>query len=338
MKAVRWHARNDVRLENVDEPVVTGPTDVLLQIEACGICGSDLEEVAHGPVVIPVDEPHPLTGAMAPITLGHEFVGRVMSTGPDVDLRIGARVTATPIVWCGECDACRAGSIRRCADIGVVGLSQDGGLAELVRIDQAACVELPHDIAAWHGALVEPFAVAVHAFDGLEVAGRSVGIVGFGSVGASIGAIAQTMGAARIVAFDVNQRRSADASLRGFESARVDNAAAYDLDIVVEASGASTALTTCMAATRTGGTIVLVGLGAGSVPLPLKDAVYGEFHIVGRVGHELEELRHAAGLVSGRGVPLDPPPIILNLEESIDYLMSPREARVDGKVVVCPTK
>ncbi len=337
MRAVRWHARHDVRLDDVDEPQVTGPTDVIVRVDACGICGSDIEEVEHGPVVIPVGAAHPITHAMAPITLGHEFAGRVESVGADVALPIGVRVTATPVVWCGRCDACRAGQIRRCANIGVIGLSQDGGLAELVRVNAAQCVSLPDSIATWHGALVEPLAVAVHAFDQIEIEHRSVGVVGFGSVGASIATVARTMGATRVVALDVDPRRVADADSRGFEAALAERATDYELDVVVEASGAAASLATCMAAARTGGTIVLVGIRAGSVPLPLKEAVYGEFNIVGRVGHELSEFRQAATLISNLVAPLSPPPTLVTLEASIEYLMNMSAERIDGKVVACPS-
>ncbi len=71
--ALRWHGRRDVRLEEVEDPPPPGPGEVQLRILWCGICGTDVEEYRNGPIFIPTDGPHPLTGRSAPLTLGHEF-------------------------------------------------------------------------------------------------------------------------------------------------------------------------------------------------------------------------------------------------------------------------
>ena len=81
MKAAVWHARDDVRIEEVPEPGPPGPGEVILKVGACGICGTDLEEYRAGPLFIPVDEPNPLTGRRAPLILGHEFAGEVVEVG-----------------------------------------------------------------------------------------------------------------------------------------------------------------------------------------------------------------------------------------------------------------
>ena len=81
MKAARWHGRGDVRVEEVPVPT-PGRGEVLLRVSLCGICGTDLEEYRHGPLVIPADRPHALTGRRAPLTMGHEFFGVVEALGP----------------------------------------------------------------------------------------------------------------------------------------------------------------------------------------------------------------------------------------------------------------
>src|SRR5574338_572494 len=73
MKAARWHARKDIRIDDVPDPGAPGPGELILKVACCGICGTDLEEYLTGPSFIPVDQPNPLTGAQAPLTLGHEF-------------------------------------------------------------------------------------------------------------------------------------------------------------------------------------------------------------------------------------------------------------------------
>ena len=83
MKAALWHKRNDIRIEVVPDPV-PGPDEVILKVEYCGICGTDLEEYRHGPILIPTGTPNLLTGIAAPIILGHEFIGEVVEVGRDV--------------------------------------------------------------------------------------------------------------------------------------------------------------------------------------------------------------------------------------------------------------
>ena len=77
MKAARWHGRRDVRVEDVPIPT-PGRGEILLRVSLCGICGTDLEEYRHGPIVIPADRPHAMTGRRAPLTMGHEFTGAVV--------------------------------------------------------------------------------------------------------------------------------------------------------------------------------------------------------------------------------------------------------------------
>src|SRR5258707_9299443 len=92
MKALRWHAREDVRLEDVEDARPPEPDEIRIEVEWCGICGTDVEEYTSGPIVIPT-RPHPLTGLQAPIIIGHEVAGRVIDVGKDVrNLKAGQRV------------------------------------------------------------------------------------------------------------------------------------------------------------------------------------------------------------------------------------------------------
>src|SRR3546814_14042071 len=108
-RAVRWHAACDVRLETVD---ISPPGDgeVLVAVAYCGVCGSDLHEIADGPHAIPVDTAPALSGTMAPITLGHEFSGPVVAVGNGAgELPVGARGAAQPNYPLGPCTACGGG-------------------------------------------------------------------------------------------------------------------------------------------------------------------------------------------------------------------------------------
>ena len=118
MKAARFHGREDIRIDEIPEPAVRAGT-VAVQVEWCGICGTDLHEYLEGPIFAPTAEaPHPLTGESAPITLGHEFAGVVAEVGDGVDgVAVGDRVAVEPYIVCGRCDACAQGRYNVCASL-----------------------------------------------------------------------------------------------------------------------------------------------------------------------------------------------------------------------------
>ena len=185
MLAVRWHARGDVRVEQVPAPLPPGPGEVQLQVRWCGICGTDLEEWLSGPVFIPAAVPHPVTGARAPLVLGHEFAGVVAAAGDGVTgLSPGQRVAVDTIVSCGSCHWCRRDEVTRCPALGALGLHGDGGLAELCNAPARMCLPVPDTVADDEAALAEPLAVAVRALrrGGLRP-GERVAVVGAGAVG-----------------------------------------------------------------------------------------------------------------------------------------------------------
>jgi (R,R)-butanediol dehydrogenase/meso-butanediol dehydrogenase/diacetyl reductase len=185
MLAVRWHARGDVRVEEVPPPAPPGPGELQLQVRWCGICGTDLEEWLSGPVFIPAAVPHPLTGARAPLILGHEFAGVVIAVGAGVTGPLpGQRVAVDTIVSCGSCHWCQRGEVTRCPALGALGLHGDGGLAELCNAPARMCLPVPDTVADDEAALAEPLAVAVRALrrGGLRP-GERVAVVGAGTVG-----------------------------------------------------------------------------------------------------------------------------------------------------------
>jgi (R,R)-butanediol dehydrogenase/meso-butanediol dehydrogenase/diacetyl reductase len=133
MKAAVWHARRDLRVDEIPEPPTPGPHDVKIRVDWCGICGTDLEEYANGPMYIPVTQPNPLTGGRAPLVIGHEFVGTIVQAGSAVEhLSVGDRVAPDTLLFCRECPPCRAGQVHQCERLAIMGLMADGGCAELV--------------------------------------------------------------------------------------------------------------------------------------------------------------------------------------------------------------
>ena len=172
-------------MEEVPPPAPPGPGELQLQVRWCGICGTDLEEWLSGPVFIPAAAPHPLTGARAPLILGHEFAGVVVAVGAGVtEPSPGQRVAVDTIVSCGSCHWCQRGEVTRCPALGALGLHGDGGLAELCNAPARMCLPVPDTVADDAAALAEPLAVAVRALrrGGLRP-GERVAVVGAGTVG-----------------------------------------------------------------------------------------------------------------------------------------------------------
>jgi (R,R)-butanediol dehydrogenase/meso-butanediol dehydrogenase/diacetyl reductase len=148
MKAARWHGRRDVRIEGVPDPT-PGPQEVVLHVDWCGICGTDMEEYLTGPHWIAVGHPNPLTHAQAPLTLGHEFCGEVVAVGHEVrGLRVGERVAPDTLIYCGQCYWCQRHQVQLCEHVAFLGLMADGGLAEFCLVPEAMCIPLPPSLSS----------------------------------------------------------------------------------------------------------------------------------------------------------------------------------------------
>ncbi len=236
-----------------------GPGEVLIDIEACGICGSDL---------------HMLAGDGVPVghTPGHEMCGRVRRLGPNVDgIAEGARVVVEPTIGCGHCSDCASGNPQRCRDLEIYGVHKAGGLAEkmLVRAD---CLHRVDDaLAPEVASLAEPFAVAVH---GLRRAGIQRGervlVQGAGTIGLVTTLVATAMGAEvwQSARYEHQGRRAralgATVILREDEAdarSLAKLARQTDFDVVAETVGGhASTLSEASYAVRPGGTILVLGM------------------------------------------------------------------------------
>ena len=189
MKAARFHAAGDVRIDEIPIPKVK-PGYVKVKPEYCGICGSDLHEYEDGPHIIPqTGQKHPLTGEGAPVVLGHEFSGVIDEIGEGVKgLREGQRVAVQPIIFDKECKACQQGLPNCCTQFGFIGLSGGGGgMSEYVIVREDAIKPLPDDFPLDLGALVEPLAVGWHAVSNSPYKdGDNVLVLGGGPIGLAV--------------------------------------------------------------------------------------------------------------------------------------------------------
>lgn len=291
-RAVRWHGPGDLRLEEVQIPA-PGPDEVVVAVAFCGVCGSDVHEVADGPHAIPVGTPHTMSRAQAPITLGHEFSGVVVATGTGVTgVHRGSRVAVEPNYRCGECTACVEGRYEVCAHFGFAGLMGDGGMADYAVLPSYMIHPLPEafDLAA--AAVLEPAAVALHSIRQSSFRqGDSVLVVGLGPVGLLVCALLTEAGV--VIGVDPRAERRHRANALGViavdsaddvaERCRLETGGA-GVHVAFEAVGTQQTINTALQSLRSGGEAMLLGL-TDHVTIPVFDMINSELRITTSVGY-----------------------------------------------------
>jgi L-iditol 2-dehydrogenase len=270
-RAAVLHGPGDVRVENrrVPEP---GPREVLVEVAAVGVCGSDIHYYEHGRIGSFV--------VREPMILGHESSGRVVALGPAASKHaVGDRVALEPGVPCGGCRECRAGRYNLCSDVRFFATPPiDGAFANYVTIHEDFAFALPDSLSDEAGALMEPLSVGVWACQKANVsAGDRVLVTGAGPIGLLAAQCARAFGATEITVTDVNVHRLELAERNG--ATRTINVAeqrledtGLEVDALIECSGHPASLRGGIAALRPAGTAVLVGMGPeeeGVVPLAL---------------------------------------------------------------------
>ncbi len=302
MRAAVWHARNDIRVEDVPAPSAPAAGEVIIKVGACGICGTDLEEYRAGPLFIPVDEPNPLTGKKAPLILGHEFAGEVVEVGKDVaDFKVGDRLAPDVIIACGHCYWCKRNQLSLCDSMAALGLMGDGGLAEYCRLPVNMAVKLPAGLADAHAAMAEPLSVAVRAVRrGRMMAGETVVVFGGGTIGLFCLQVARAAGAAEVFVVEPLANRRALAMQLGASDV-IDPRTTYPAaavrawtrgvgpDLVLEASGGPAVVPVAIETARKGGRVVLVGLPVGPTTFNFFHVVATEKEVIGSLSHVYDE-------------------------------------------------
>ena len=314
MNAAVWHGAKDIRLEPRRRPELK-PGFVLLRTRRVGICGSDLHYYEHGFCAAFVPD--------RPFVLGHELTADVAALGDGVaTVKVGERVTVNPARACGFCDHCKGGRPNLCRQTIMLGSGSttpptDGAMAEYVSVRVDQCHLLPPDLDDGLGAMMEPLAVALHAVERAgTVSGRRVLVTGGGTIGLLVAVTARAFGATPVVVTDVVAARRAKALEMGADAAfdptapelrELVRALTGDgFDIILEASGARSALRQAFDLVRPGGTIVQIGtLGTEDVPLPANQIMVREINFVGsmRYGNVFDE---ALRLVSSGRINLRP--------------------------------
>jgi len=352
MKAARYHGRGDIRVDDVPEPHVR-PGTVLVEVEWCGICGSDLHEYLEGPIFVPTPEaPHGLTGESLPITLGHEFAGVVAEVGEGVDdLRPGNRVVVEPYIVCGRCDACQRGRYNVCRTLGFVGLSGLGGGFSRYVVAERRWIHPLGDLGTDVGALVEPLAVAYHA---VRLSGARPGdsalVFGAGPIGLVTTAALSAAGVEEVIVVEPAEARKQKAAVAGASSVldprTVDVTEAVDeltkgrgADVSFECAGVDQVLKTAIRSTRAGGTCVNVAIWGHEASVAVNDLVFREVNLLGSLAYAHDHPATIEMVTSGR---VDPFQFItgrIDLDDIVprgfEELVNNKEENV--KILVRPT-
>ena len=321
MKALRFYAAKDLRIEEIDDIPQPGPGQVAIKNKYVGICGTDLHEYVAGPIFVPV-EPHPFTKAQAPQVLGHEFSGEVTAVGEGVThVKPGDRVSVQPLVMprSGDYFADR-GLFHLSEDLALVGLSwMSGGMAEAAIVNDYNAVKIPDTMSWEEGALVEPTAVAVYACERGEVtAGDSVLVTGAGPIGMLAMLSAKAFGATKIFLSDVNETRLKLAKdilpdVITFNPMKDDVVAeiraqtegGVGCDKVIEASGNEAALNTGLQAVRKQGTIVQVGLHTKDSKLHWHDVTFKDVDVRGAWAYPTHYWPKVVDLIASGAIPAE---------------------------------
>ncbi len=304
MSAARWYGAGDIRIDQVQQPVPDNG-DALVEVEWVGLCGSDVEEYLHGPVVA-----HP------PLILGHEIVGIVRVSAADgTGPAAGTRVVVDVVTGCGNCYWCQRHDEGLCPDLVVTGQHANGGLARYVVGRAERLVVVPPHLDPRTAALAEPLAVAVRALRKAgNLTGRGVLIFGGGTIGMLCAQVARVGAAASIVVVEPGPRRretieswDVDTVWAKSKQERADDVAGHfpgrGVDVVVECAGRSGLAGEAASLARRGGLVVLTGVVPPPDPMDTLDIVLAEKTVVGSAAHMWDDdVVVAVGLLANGSV------------------------------------
>lgn len=309
MQAIRLEAIGQLHARTVEKPT-PGAGELLVRVEACGICGTD-RHLYHGEFP-----------SRPPVTLGHEFSGIVEAVGPDVaDFHAGMRVTGDPNIACGRCSQCRRGRVNLCENLQAIGIHRDGGFAEYVVMPQGQAYALPLTLDPLHGAFCEPLACCLHGVDIAEIkTGASVVVLGGGVIGLLVVQLARLAGATRVVLVtrhpDKRQLAESLGATAALDPSNGDPIAAIvsadgllpgGADVVIECAGVEETVRQSTQMARKGGTVVILGVmpQGKTVAIEPFDLLFRELRLLGSFVNPFTH-RRAADLIASGAVKVAP--------------------------------
>lgn len=292
MKAAVFHDVKDIRVEEVEIPSY-GETQVRVQVEWAGICGSDLGVYHYGLG----DQPHPITGHKPPTILGHEFSGTIVEVGKEVrHFKAGDRVAVEPLIFCRECSSCTSGFYNQCQQVGFIGLQRHGGFAKYVTVDEKMLHALPDHVSFEEGALVEPTAVSFYGVKESKLkVGDSVIIYGAGPIGLLTLLCAKAAGAAKIVVVDISEDRLQKAKelgasdvIRGDQEdlvTRILEITNGGADVIFDCAGVQMTVNNALYTAKLGAEIVLLATFKKPIEIDSNILMFKALHITSTLAY-----------------------------------------------------
>jgi 2-desacetyl-2-hydroxyethyl bacteriochlorophyllide A dehydrogenase len=335
MRAAVYREKGTLEVVEVELPRI-GPSEVLVEVEYCGVCGTDLHDV--------------LDGWGVPDSVGgHEWSGRVVEAGSDTALEVGALVVGYPGTWCGRCPACQAGRPNLCEVRPVAGVEKThGAFADYVVVDGDRAMVAPTGMEAQAAAYAEPLAVALHALDLADVAPADrLMVSGCGPIGAAVVASLRVRGHRDVVVVEPSPVRS-DLAVRLGASvlAPSDLEAPWHPGVIVEqpaealieTSGVRSAAEVGIAQLAPGGRMILVGTGLDFPRLDTNRIILNELVVTGAYTYNDTGFESALNLIASGALPLDEllEPEAVGLDELFEAMVRLRAGEVAGKILVRP--
>ncbi len=336
MQALLYTPSFELEVRGVDAPR-PAPEEVLVRVEAAGICGSDLHGVASRS---PRRSP--------PLIMGHELCGEVVAAGgAEGEALVGTRVAVNPQIACGSCPACRSGQENICARRGLVGGSRPGGFAELVAVPLACAHPLSSDLDASVAVFCEPLATCVHALRLVPDSLTEVAVVfGAGAIGILAAQVLRAAGTRTIVMTELDEGRRQAAVEFADDVAAPDEILRLAIELTgglgatlsIDAVGSDDTRRDSLRVLQPGGLAVWLGMNEQDATIPAFDLVVKEQRIQGSFAYSDLEFGRALGLLESGLVRPGVTRELFPLEESADIFTRLLAGPCDGflKAIVCP--
>lgn len=341
MKSAVFYGKHDLRVENSPMPKV-GPEDILIQVKACGICGTDVHiyEGDKGAAEV-----------TPPTILGHEFSGVIAEVGSNVTkYKVGDRVCIDPNCYCGKCDFCRNGIAHYCTDMIGYGTTVNGGFAEYCSVNQRQVYKLGDNTTFEQGAMTEPVACCLHGMDMCNIhPGSNVVVIGGGMIGLLMLQLSKLAGAARVALLEPVESKRVVAKKLGADilidpinenvEEELKKAGMTWVNTVIECVGKTATIQQAIDIVGNKGTVMMFGLTKPDDTIEVKpfQIFQKEIELKSSFINPYTQKRALDLIDSGR---LDVSSMVYaveSLENLADILSSP-ELRAKGKYIISPEK
>lgn len=341
MKSAVFYGKHDLRVENSPMPKV-GPEDILIQVKACGICGTDVHiyEGDKGAAEV-----------TPPTILGHEFSGVIAEVGSNVTkYKVGDRVCIDPNCYCGKCDFCRNGIAHYCTDMIGYGTTVNGGFAEYCSVNQRQVYKLGDNTTFEQGAMTEPVACCLHGMDMCNIhPGSNVVVIGGGMIGLLMLQLSKLAGAARVALLEPVDSKRVVAKKLGADilidpinenvEEELKKAGMTWVNTVIECVGKTATIQQAIDIVGNKGTVMMFGLTKPDDTISVKpfQIFQKEIELKSSFINPYTQKRALDLIDSGR---LDVSSMVYaveSLENLADILSSP-ELRAKGKYIISPEK